>query len=84
MTHALEELNGKVSTDGGYITSLWFADNINAVAGEEQELEILTDSLDKICSRYKIEIRAMKTKMGDKQRYWHSKSDQGERTEAGY
>ena len=36
---ALEEYNGKVSIDGRTITSLRFADDTDALAEEEQELE---------------------------------------------
>ena len=39
-----------------------FADDINALAGDEQELEALVESFDKTCTRYKIEISAEKTK----------------------
>ena len=39
MTDALEEHNGLVSTGGRNITNLPFADDIDALAEEEQELE---------------------------------------------
>ena len=48
---------------GRNITNLWFADNIDALAEEVQELEALVESLDKTCTRYKIEISAEKTKL---------------------
>ena len=38
-----------------------FADDIDALAEEEQELEVLVESLDKTCTRYKIS--AKKTKL---------------------
>ena len=44
-------------------TNLRFADDIDALAEEEQELEALIESLDKTCTRYKIEISAEKTKL---------------------
>ena len=53
----------KVSIGGRNITSLRFADDIDALAEEEQELEALVESLDKICTRYKMEISAEKTKL---------------------
>ena len=53
MTDALEEHDGKVSISGRNITSLRFADDIDALAEEEQEIETIVESLDKICSRYK-------------------------------
>ena len=37
--------------------------NIDALAEEEQELESLVESLDKTCTRYKMEISAGKTKL---------------------
>ena len=57
MSDALEVLDGKVSIGGRNITNLRF-DDIGALAEEEQELEALVESLDRICTRYKIEISA--------------------------
>ena len=45
------------------MTNLRFADDINALAEEEQELEILVESLDKTYTRYKMEISDEKTKL---------------------
>ena len=61
MSDAVEEHDGKVSIGGRNITNLRFADDIDALAEEEQELEALVESLDKTCSRYKMEISAEKT-----------------------
>ena len=61
MSDALEEHDGKVSIGGRNITNLRFADDIDALAEEEQELEALLESLDKTCTRYKMEISAEKT-----------------------
>ena len=36
---------------------------LDALAEEEQELEVQVESLDKTCSRYKMEITAEKTKL---------------------
>ena len=36
------------------ITNLRFADNLDALAEEKQELEALVESLDKTCTRYKM------------------------------
>ena len=58
MSDALEEHDGKVSIGGRNI-----AHDIDAVAEEEQELEALVESLDKTCTRYKMEISAEKTKV---------------------
>ena len=53
MSDALEEHDGKVSIGGRNITSLRFADDTDALAEEEQvlELEALVESLDKTCTR---------------------------------
>ena len=63
MSDALEEHDGKVSIGGRNITNLRFADDIDALAEEEQELEALVESLDKTCTRYKMEISAERTKL---------------------
>ena len=63
MSDALEEHDGKASIGGRNITNLRFADDIDALAEEEQELEALVESLDKTCTRYKMEISAEKTKL---------------------
>ena len=63
MSDALKEYDGKVSKGGRNITNLRFADDIDAVAEEEKELEALVESLDKTCARYKMEIGAEKTKL---------------------
>ena len=60
---ALEEHDEKNSIGDGTITDLRFADDINAVAGEEQALEALDESIDRICSRYKMEISAEETRL---------------------
>ena len=60
MINALEEHDEKVSIEGRNVTNLRFTD---ARAEEEQELEALVESLDKTCTRYKMEISAETTKM---------------------
>ena len=60
MSDALEEHDGKVSIGGRNITNLQFADDIDVLAEEEQELEARVESLD---TRYKMEISAEKTKL---------------------
>ena len=62
MSDALEEHDGKVSIGRRNITNR-FADDIDALAEKEQELEALEESLDKTCTRYKMEISAEKTKL---------------------
>ena len=63
MSDALEEHDGKFSIGGRSISNLRFANDINALAEEEQELEALVESLGKTCTRYKMEISAEKTKL---------------------
>ena len=65
MSDAQEEHVGKVSIGGRYITNLRFADDIDALAEEEQELEALAlvESLHKTFTRYKMKISAEKTKL---------------------
>ena len=63
MSDALEEHDGNVSIGGRTITNLRFADDIGALAEEEQELQALAESHDKTCTRYKKEISAEKTKI---------------------
>ena len=43
--------------------SVQLADYINALAEKDQELKAPLESLDKTCTRYKMEIRAEKTKL---------------------
>ena len=47
MSDALEDHGGKVNIAGRTITSLRFADDIDAAVEKEQELEALFESLDK-------------------------------------
>ena len=63
MSDALEEYDGKVSIGGRNITNLPFADDTDAVAEEENEQGRLVESLDKTCTRYKMEINTEKTKL---------------------
>ena len=63
MSVVLEEHDGKVSISGRNNTNLRFADDIDALAQVEQELEALVESLEKTCTRYKMELGAEKTKL---------------------
>ena len=69
----LEEHDEKNSIGDRTIIDLRFADDINALAGEEQALEALVESLDRICSWYKLEIKAEKTRLTTKHRQWYPK-----------
>ena len=61
MSGVLEGHAGKVSVGGRTFASLRFANDIDALAEEEQELEVLAESLDKTCRSYKLEISAENT-----------------------
>ena len=61
MTDALADHEGTVSIEGRAITNLRFADDIDGLAGEEEELARLVECLDKTCTAYGIEISAEKT-----------------------
>ena len=63
MTNALEDHEGTVSTGGRTITNLRFADDIDGLAGEEEELANLVERLDTASTAYSIEISAEKTKL---------------------
>ena len=63
MSDALEEHGRRVSIGGRNITNLEFADDTDAQSEEEQELEALLESLDKTCTKYKMEISAEKTRL---------------------
>ena len=85
MSDALEDHDGKVSIGGRNITNhLRFADDIGALAEEEQELEALVESLDKICTRYKMEIQCREDQTDDKQCQCHPERDKDKRTEVGH
>ena len=63
MTDALEDHEGTVSIGGRTITKLRFADDINGLAGEEEELANLVERLDKASTAHGMEISAEKTKL---------------------
>ena len=63
MTDALEDHEGTVSIGGRTITNLRFADGIDGLAGEEEELANLVERLDKASTAYGMEISAEKTKL---------------------
>ena len=58
MSDALEGHDRKVRISSRNIINLQFAQDIAAVAEEEQEQETLVESLNKTCTRYKMEISA--------------------------
>ena len=82
MTDALKDHNGTVSIGGRTITNLRFTDDIDGLAGEEEELAKLVERLNKASTAYDMEISAEKTKLMPKQHQWHQHRDQSEWTEA--
>ncbi len=52
MTDALEDHEGTVSVRGRTITNLRFADDIDGLAGEEEELASLVERLNKASTAY--------------------------------
>ena len=63
MTDALEDHEGTVSIGSRTNTSLSFADDIDDLAGEEEELARLVECLDKAFTAYGMEVSAKKTKL---------------------
>ena len=63
MTDAVEDHEGTVSTGGRKTTNLRFADDIDGLAGKEEELAHLVEHLDKASTAYGMEISAEKTKL---------------------
>ena len=63
MTDALEDHEGTVSIGGRKITNLRFADDIDVIAGEEEELANLAERLNKASTAYGMEISSEKTKL---------------------
>ena len=63
MTDALDDHQGTVSIGGRIITNLRFADDIDGLAGTEQELDNLVRRLDTSSTAYGMEISAGKTKL---------------------
>ena len=63
MTDALGDHEGTVSIGGRTITNLRFADDIDGLAEEEEELANLVERLDKASTAYGMEISAEKTKL---------------------
>ena len=62
MTDALDH-EGTVSIGGRTITNLRFADDIDGLAGEEEELANLVERLDKASTAYGMEISTEKTEL---------------------
>ena len=63
MTDALEDHESTVSIRGRTITNLRFVEDIDGLAGEEEELAKLVECLDKVSTAYGMEISVEKTKL---------------------
>ena len=63
MTEALEDHKGSVSIGGKTITNLRFADDIDGLAGSEEELASLVECLDTTSAAFGMKISAEKTKL---------------------
>ena len=61
MTEALYDHEGTVSIGGRNISNLRFADDIDGLAGSEEELELLAQALDTTSRKFGMEI-SRKTK----------------------
>ena len=63
MTDALEDHEGTVNIGGRTITNLRFADDIDGLVGEEEDLANLVEHLEKSSTACYMEISAEKTKL---------------------
>ena len=63
ITHTLEDHEGTVNIGGRTITNLCYADYIDGLIGEEEEVAKLVEHLDKASTAYGMEINAKKTKL---------------------
>ena len=63
MTDALEDHEGTLCTGDRTITKFHFADGIDGLAGEEEELTRLVECLNKASTAYGIVVSAEKTNL---------------------
>lgn len=63
MTEALKNHEGSISIGGRKISNLRFADDIDAMAGSEEELAQLAGNIDGASKQFGMEISAEKTKL---------------------
>ena len=74
MTDALEGHEGTVSIGRRTVTNLRLADDIDGLAGEEEEPANLVEHLDKASTAYSMEI-CQEDRANDKQHQWHQHRD---------
>ena len=75
MADALEGHEWTVNIGGRNVSNLRFADDIESLAGSEEELANLIKRLDDSCSAYGMEISAEKTKVMTKSHVQNIKSE---------
>ena len=75
MADALEGHEWTVNIGGRNVSNLRFADDIDGLAGSEEELANLIKRLDDSCSAYGMEISAEKTKVMTKSHVQNIKSE---------
>ena len=75
MTDSLEDHEGTISIWGRTVTNFCFADDIDGLIGEENELAKLVEHLDKASTAYVMEISVEKGQANDKQHQWHQHTD---------
>ena len=63
MTDAIGDYEGTISIGGRTITNLRFADDIDGLAGDEEELANLVERLVKASTAYGMEISVEKTEL---------------------
>ena len=63
MADTLEDHEGTVSAGSRTITNLRFADDIDGLAGDKEELANVVERLDKASTAYGMEISTEKTKL---------------------
>ena len=82
MTDTLEDHEGTVSIGGRTITNRCFADDIDGLAGDEEQLANLVEHLDKAYTALRHGDQCREDQADDKQHLWHQHRDQSEWTEA--
>ena len=82
MTDTSEDHESTVRIRGRTITILHFADDMDGLAGEEEEQAKLVERLDKAFHSLRHEDQCQENQADDKQHKWHKHIDQSEWTDA--
>ena len=75
MTDALEDHEGTVSIGGKTMTDLRFADDIDGLAGEEEEMAKFVECLEKSFNNIRHGDQCREDQANDKQHQWHQHKD---------